>query len=604
MKKLYNIVLHPNVDQHEFLHEVLGENCHCVDECENIPNVIVLQMEESRAAELRTHSSVYRVEEELTPEPADLSSFFLTNKTFTGSFPPTGQNPKNYGPLQFYFFNNQLNSNGLNIGTHANDNSPQITGSYYSCWLGKHVDIVTLEVSGSKNTAVLTTPHPDFVKLGTASTVKFIPNNWTGLSNSENINQVGNTSLLTSHAIGVLSAAAGTYCGYAKESNLYALYLETVAGCVNSVINWHNAKSINPVTGLKNPTILIYEFQYLYNHSTLYKISNITQFTYYNTSLQSYETITRPAGGWGTDFTPFSSRNFNIKRVLEGGSYHWCIGVSVDENTAISNAIKSSYDNGIINVVAAGNQGGVYVKHNDPNFNASITIESGATYFTVSANGSGALVSTSGPTVGTTTVYPFRHYGPNGSPFAIDVAAGQNSQRYSILDHYSNRGPGIDITGLGVKTFTSYPSTLCADGNYWGMFSGTSCAAPTVAGVLACLLEKYYYYHDAWPTPQQAKELLLSEAKKEVLSIATATTWATVPAPGSAIQSVEVAGGPIQILFIYDNISLNGGVSTNELQGTPNIRAFIDASVNKIKVTKGTRPATGQVYPRSKIKIG
>ena len=73
----------------------------------------------------------------------------------------------------------------------------------------------------------------------------------------------------------------------------------------------------------------------------------------------------------------------------------------------------------------------------------------------------------------------------------IDVAAGYNSEEYPGLDGYSTRGPGIDIVGLGANTWSSYPTTTYGGTYKWGMFSGTSCATPTVVGKAACIMEEY-----------------------------------------------------------------------------------------------------------------
>lgn len=621
MEKLYTVILHDGADQHEFIHDMknIDGTCSCSYHCDNIPGVLLLKLNESQYNELVNHPSVKEVEPDLSP-PAhpSLPSFFLKTRTFTGALPPITLDPTDYGPLQFYYFNDQIDSNGLNIGTHRwsgnpqppNDDSTFINGKYLSCWLGKNVDIVSLEVIDNLDTLVLSTPHPDFVKIDNPSEVKFIKNNWPGLSNILNSSQVENTEILGNHAIGVLSAAAGTYCGYAKKSNVYCLYLEpesefSPAASIDSVIAWHNSKPNNPETGVPNPTILIHEYQYLYSNYYMVKIEDINQINYYNHELKNWEVINRPSGGWGNDFTPFTTRNFNIKRILEQGTYYWCVSIGVTSSTSISNAIQSAYNNGIINIVPAGNDCGVYVKQNDPNYNAYVVIDIGSTYF---FNNRGdttlANISIQGPTVALTTFYPFRNVGPAGSPYAIDVAAGQNSERYPILDRYSVRGPGIDIVGLGSNTFTSYPGILFADGNFWGMFSGTSCAAPTVAGILACLLEKYYYYHGEWPTVTQAKEILIGSAKKNILMDAVATTWNNVPSASVQMKGQEIAAGPLDMNLIYDGIGINGGIATNELLGTVNCRAFIDTTINKINSFEGQRPVSGQTYPRNKIKIG
>lgn len=612
MEQTYNILLHDGADQNLFLQEVVnGHYCQCVDECNNIPNVLVMKMDKEHAEELKNHPLVKEVAIEYPMETMDLPNFYSKNKTFTAEMPSLSEDPRNFGPLQFYYLNDQVKSNGQKIGAHRwvgaplNDDTARISGRYVSCWLGKNVDIVTLEAQDTFDNNILSPLHPDFTKIGTASTSRVIPTNWPGLVTPQNIDQVGNTDFMSRHAIGVLSAAGGTICGYAKKSDLYVAYIESVTSSINSIISWHNSKSVNPETGLKNPTILVHPYGTGRGNNYFYKIQNISQFTYYNESTKTVETITRPVGGWGTDFTPFTSRNFNIKRVIENGFYHWCIAVSSGLNSSYIAAIKSAYDNGITNIISAGNDCSVFVKTNDPNFDSTITVESGATYFEDTRTlGSSSMVINQFVLASNTVNYPFRHTGPKGSPYSIDVAAGQNSETFPILDHYSARGPGIDIIGLGARTYTCYPSSLMADGNYWGLFSGTSCAAPTVAGILACLFEKYYYYHNAWPTPAQAKEILLSEAKKGVLPTnIAATTWANVPSASTPIKGPQSVEGNRDLMQVYDGVSTRGGISHNELVGTPNVRAFIDTSINKINLTQNTRPVQGQVYPRVKIKV-
>jgi hypothetical protein len=610
--KTYNVVLHDHCDQDDFLNETLDDHCHCVNTCDHIPNVLVMKLSPEAAEELKNNPSVKFVGELLTPYSPDLPPLFSKTRTFTGQLPPFSQDPKEYGPLQFYYLNNQINSNGLKIGTHRwtgtpppiNDDATSINGRYMSYWTGKDIDIVSIEVP---STTLYSHQHPDFIKVDDPLTSKVIPKNWSGagITSLRNTAQVGSPAILTSHAMGVLSAAAGTYCGYAKKSNLYVLYIDNndVVSCINAVINFHNSKGINPVTGVKNPTILIHEYQYLNSNYHLWKVENITEIRYYNTSTGSLEIINRPVGGWGNDFTPFTSRNFSIKRVNENGNYHWCAASGwILPEVAIKQSISSAVTAGIVNVVPAGNDCGVFGKDNELNYNARLLIEPGPSLFTT--NRSGQLVNISSGTITSESIaFPFRAVGPAGVDTAIDVAAGQNSEAHPVLDSYSCRGTSIDIVGLGSNTFTAAPGTLYADGNYWGMFSGTSCAGPTVAGILACLMEKYRYYNGSWPTPKQAKEILLVESKKNILVDTTSTTWNNVPPASVQIRASNLAVGPVNLLLTYDGLAINGGLSGNELLATTNKRVFIDNNIVKNKVNNGTRPAQGQIFPRSKIKV-
>ena len=88
----------------------------------------------------------------------------------------------------------------------------------------------------------------------------------------------------------------------------------------------------------------------------------------------------------------------------------------------------------------------------------------------------------------------------------------------------------VALENSGGKDGNAIVSTY-ADGNKWDTFSGTSCAAPTVVGKAACMMEEYYTLNGAWPTPTQVKNMLVTEARNgnnRALDPAS-TTWSNVP---------------------------------------------------------------------------
>ncbi len=600
-KKHYTIMLDKGKDQQRFVDSVAHpEHFQCINSCDYVPQVFIAEISESYAEELKNHSWVKEIVEERPAVPVSLPEMFQTTKTFVGASPSIANSGTNYGPLTFYYFNNQISSGGSNIGTHPSDNFNSISGTYSSYWTGKDVDIVTLEVPGGTLYNNYQTTHPDFRKVSDPATTKIIPENWQHDSLSYN-QQLTTSSYMTSHAIGVLSAAGGTYCGYAKNANLRVIYLTSSVSSVNEVIRWHNSKAVNPTTGVKNPTILIHEYQYLASNSSFVKISDINQIKWYDES-GNYTTVNRPVGGWGNDLTPFVSRNFNVKRVnLPTVGYTWCIVVPGTSFSSIISAIDAAVDAGITSICAAGNDAGIFVKASDPRANSTIVVDSGAT---ITYNTGFTSIGFASYTSSGEEFAPLAPYGPNGSSLGIDVAAGQNSDSYPVLDSYSTRGPGADITGMGARTWTAYPVTVYSGGHRWGFFSGTSCATPTVAGVLACLMEKYRYYTGSWPTPAQAKDMLFSESEKGILYAVTATNWSSAPPATTAIPATQFYyGTDNNNLSIFSGQGTNGGIASNELTGTPNRRAFIDGSVNRSGVNYGTRPASGALYPRTKRKI-
>ena len=129
---------------------------------------------------------------------------------------------------------------------------------------------------------------------------------------------------------------------------------------------------------------------------------------------------------------------------------------SQSEYSGLKTALDSAWSNGIVCINAAGNNGGTYNKQNSQT-DTSLSIDPASTPYNIIgiSYGSNNVDSTNS----TTTWYPFRSYGPHGVESNIDVAAGYNSEDYPGLDGYTNRGPGIDIVGLGANTYTAYQSS-------------------------------------------------------------------------------------------------------------------------------------------------
>ena len=442
----------------------------------------------------------------------------------------------------------------------------------------------------------------------TRTSSRFIPMDWPDLEADAN-NQVttneGGNSGLTNHGMGVLSAAGGTICGFAKKANLYAMYLvsgDSPTECIQAAIDWHNAKPNNPETGVPNPTILIAEYQYLRDRRHAIPIDSVSQI-----NKADGTTVTRP-GTWGSDFSEFVKENIIPFKVYNPTttSYSWMVVMpSQFDYSSLKSALDSAWSNGIVCINAAGNNGGTFNKENTKTA-TSIDIDAGSNYSIINiAYGSSNSESTSS----TTTWYPFISYGPHGVESNIDVAAGYNSQDYPGLDGYSNRGPGIDIVGLGANTWTSYPSST--HGTYkWGMFSGTSCATPTVVGKAALVMEEYFWYNNAWPTPDQTKSILLSKASNKCRGIASGGVgfnWSNAPSASGASLSNEISFGNC---VISSGNNGNGGFTYTELTGTTHLRAYFDPQdqdshpfVHRIK-HNSKRPVAGGMYPRVNSAVG
>lgn len=608
-KTTYDICLHHGVDKQAFIDSFNPDTEASLHKrLERLECCISMNIEDSFLETFRSDSRVAQVDERLEAFPANIPSLKSQTATLVTSTPSTSVNGGTRGPMQFYYDTDQINAGELKYGKSTTsgyddfrDLGP-VTWNYR--WTGKNVDIVTLEV-GPVSSAYYEyhLNHPDFDDPSNPGNSRVIAMDWPGLEGTSN-NQVVSRNVFSAHAIGVLSAAAGTVCGFAKGANLRVAYLgsggDGTVECIDEIVNWHNSKSNNPETGVPNPTIMIAEYQYLGDRKNAVPIDDVNQIVTPN------GTYDRPGASWGTDFSIFVSNNIIPFEVYNPttSTYQWCVVFPYSsEYSSLKSALASAWDAGIVCINAAGNNGGVYVKSDDP--------EHSGTYCVMDTPHDQIRMNyQSANTISSSTItprYPFRAYGPHGVPGGkgIDVAAGYNSEGLPVLDGYSNRGKGIDMIGLGANTWTSYPISTYADGNKWGFFSGTSCATPTVVGKAACIMEREFYYTGVWPSPNKVKNLLKRYGKKKARSLRT-TNWSNVPSASTTISNSLQSG----LVRISNSGNGNGGYALSELAGTTEVRAFFDPREflgSKQKVTKGKRPLEsqgGNCYPRNNVRYG
>ena len=622
---LVNVKLKDGVDQNSFVSEFESVSEVTVkDLLPNIPTLVNFNVEDSYLSTLQSHSSVEVAEEEpqsfpTVTYPSQPSAYTLSNKNVSANLIDASEDGTDYLSFQHYLDTDVMQKDGNNDLGYALDYNDTSTGfpdrtifdeifdyagqTYSSRYTGKHVDIVTME-GGAGFTAGTyqgyQDTHPDFDNPDSTGNTRCVPMNWNGCSQAYNV-QVTSNDMFSAHAIGTLSAAGGIHSGFAKKAKLYSIYMaEGLATVCNAVIHFHNNKSTNGTTGLKDPTIVVGEFQYLRDTYDGIKITDIASVTD-----PTGGTTNRPGSGWGSDFTPFTSRNIFPYRVQDpdDDSWHWMVTFPYQfQSSSMKTSLDALHTNGIIFINAAGNNGGTFVKESDSRWSGTYcTIDSGGVdrYNITNSGGVGSPGTIYGG-----TYYPFRAYGPHGLDKGIDVAAGQNSETHNMLDDYTNRGPGIDIVGRGAYTFTAYPLSTDSNGFKWGNFSGTSCATPTVVGKAACMMEEYYTLNGAWPNFTQVKNMLQTEARNgnnRVLDPAS-TTWSNVPAAsGNDILIFNQIRYPFEssLLRIPKTANRANGLYTfAELAGTPNFFAFWNARGYSREQTMDKRPTSGVMYPR------
>ena len=252
----------------------------------DIPTLLVMKIEESYLPTFQSHASVEwadKLPQAFPPVtyPSVPSKFTLSNKK-VGYATNASQNGTNIIPYQFYLDSDVIQKSGNNklgvaIDYNSYDNSytprstydeiEHLAGQTYSTnYTGKYVDIITIEAPDTFNNAGLQDSHPDFDDPDNTGNTRCVPKNWYQCEGSRN-NQVTSNSMFSDHGMSVLSVAGGVYSGYAKKSKLYATYIgdasdgDTLTEVCQAIIHFHNNKGTNGTTGLKDPTLVIGEFQ-------------------------------------------------------------------------------------------------------------------------------------------------------------------------------------------------------------------------------------------------------------------------------------------------------------------------------------------------------
>jgi subtilisin family serine protease len=290
------------------------------------------------------------------------------------------------------------------------------------------------------------------------------------------------------HGTHCAGTAVGLNYGWGKNARIYSQKLSGLEGSGDSgtgisityafdvITAWHNAKPIDPITGVKRPTIVNMSWGYSYPYTP----SNVTAFSYRGVTYNS-----------GNDSNLLNAANqlsaYGFYQYLTSGGYRVPLRVSsVDTN------IQEMIDAGIHVCVAAGNN----------RFKADL---------------SGGLDYNN--TVSTPTV---RSYHRGSSP-TDDEAISVGSLGYAVgslteetKSLFSTTGPGVDIYAAGeyIISATSTTNKFSAPSYYGNAsfkqtnISGTSMASPQVCGLGALHLQANPHW-----TPAQLKDRLIKDTE-------------------------------------------------------------------------------------------
>jgi subtilisin family serine protease len=437
--------------------------------------------------------------------------------TQTGNFSKTTSDTGDYinwGLIRSNFLSNIV------YGT-SNDT----TSSFNYTLAGAGVDVV-IQDSG------IQTDHPEFQGLDGVNRVQQI--NWateSGLAFTQNANHYRDYDGHGTHVAGII---AGKRYGWAKRANIYSQKLSGLEGSGDSgtgisptyafdaIKLWHRNKPIQPNTGAKRPTIVNMSWGYLDPYDSVSSI-NYRGVTYSGTAI---DTATEREQNYGL---------INVSGASLGYNYITNVRVASTDTD-----IQEMVDEGIIVVIAAGN------------FGHKIDVSGGPDYNNYAVTDQGTL-----------------YYHRGSSPYYTGALKVGNLDS-SVLDANTDRkaissetGPGVDIyaPGTNIMSACSNTNSFGAQSYDWNAsytqvnISGTSMAAPQVAGVVALMLEA-----NPKATPASIKTALLANSTGDMYSTFSNNNWT---------DRRNVWGGSPRVLYnkfnaaeskISGEIVLNGGV--------------------------------------------
>lgn len=619
-KRIYTVVLQPGTDEAAFLSTGPAAGMQVHSNLNNFDSIISMKLTYDEVARLLESDLVVNVEEELPVAPSayPITPEYSRSTTLKTRTNPAAANGASYAGTNFWFTGGvdfSGNTGPIGFFTTGGEDA-EVSSTIEQNYVGEYVDIVAIEAGTPSNTYDSYINHPDFLdESGSAS--RFVKTNWTDYDNAlvDNDQITNNTEFFDAHAIGVLSAAGGKFCGWCKASSLRVVYLSNgVAAAYNGVLNFHQNKPVNPTTGRRNATIVTGAWGFVGIELTgAIWVERINQIDAYDAN-GTLTTITRPGGGWGSDLTPFTD-NLLVPRVINDpadSTDKWMIAWGTSARYSTMDTIMNNYNSagGIYHFKSAGNNGDVKVKLADPRYNTKITLDSSTSYVILGLDGNGDYTFSNGTTPGAPTVsvvYPLRPYDYGGGNDFV-IAASQQSTINPLLDDYSNRGPVIDVAGTGAYTWTAYPSVSLLDGT-WGYFSGTSCAGPQAAGTAGIMVCDFFIKRGEYPSIAQLKAIIQQNAKQVLESEGLIDFSSTPSATNFASSRLYFSSN---VFRISNGDPQNGGTDLSDLFGTPTDRIYIPYSIrlgtgkyiNSVRgPAYGRRPASGQTYPRRKITV-
>jgi len=367
---------------------------------------------------------------------------------------------------------------------------------------GKNVDVIVIDGGVPWPNTLEWKQNPD----GTGYS-RFVQFNWNSLSYAATgaVNtSIYSPSYKNDHQAHTAGTVAGNVQGWARDANIYSGYFNDID------FRWakafHLNKKVNPLTGIKNPTIT--------NNS--YGSGSIGPSSYSNFKLFTSKMWYRGNVYYPTNSTTGANGSWiwpDIVMValrVPGTFGNGWPTRSATRDAQVVDATKA----GVINIVSAGNSYFYIAKPSldlNDDYN-NYAIYNGSAYYY--HRGSSPAAANELPTSTSLDNSPIS-VGAMGASTSTGVAFSYGNNVLTAQDYkseFSNYGPRVDVYAAGevvlsVIDNTSYPSGVARDPrvarlgitgeintdtvSVYALDAGTSMSGPQVCGIVACLLEKY-----------------------------------------------------------------------------------------------------------------